>query len=935
MNNKRVDLKQVAAAALNMSHTLVPEWLPDGKREGAEWVALNPQRHDTKAGSFKVNLNTGVWIDFACDGVKGADLLDLYHFVFGYANVIDAAKALAARMGVQALEAAPMVQAKPEDDWENVRPVPAGAPEMHKAHVKRGHPEMVSEYKDADDNILGAVMRFRTTNGGKDDIPHTFWRNKKTGQMEWKWRQWSGLRPLYGLDALAAKPDAAVLIVEGEKCKNAVDASEFAGKYATVTWSGGAKAVEKTDWSAIRGRHVCLWPDADSQRETLSKAELAEGMDPTDKPYLLADLQPGMKAMKQIAAKLMAQGCVVYMVNIPMPGIWPDGFDIADALADPSFICVKSYLENAWYIDPEKERVPLPLDPITVVDDVEGDVAPMVVAVEQGDARGDADHESRFAEYSAELMKNYWLVDGKTKAINIKSGLEFSRQALNARFSKEAVESWFNNPRKNIATPAEVAELKRGAEKRLAEKRPESIENLQRYTYLDGSLNVWDAQLSMIIPTSAAKEAMGENYKDWQNSASRRVIPMSNVVFEPGLDMGPDYINLFQGLPYSYTHPVPKSELPTDWLQLIPYFPECLNIITLIDHLCNGDKVVVRWLLNWMAYPLQNVGAKMGTAVLMHSDVHGSGKSVLWEKIIKPLYGRNCAATAGQHDMESQYTGGRSGKLFMLFEEILASKDKYGAAGAVKQMVTGETHQIHKKFLDAYEEANRMNCVFLSNFIQPLPLEEHDRRFLVIWPKETTPDDLKNAVLTEINEGGLQAFFNYLMALPLTIQVSATDGVAYGDDMLSDDERKRHPPKEVRFDAHTWPVSNKAKQQIIEWGLSGWQLFHRQWKHGDLGVMYASCAVDDVWRFYQTWCSRNNEKAMPRNKFVIAIGTKIPKARRWVRCNQSNDKTPYQAQTYKVGLEPAGMTEQDFLGDTVIKFKKQVDEFIEDKVYAL
>ena len=40
METKRVDLKQVAAAALNMSHTLVPEWLPDGKREGAEWVAL-------------------------------------------------------------------------------------------------------------------------------------------------------------------------------------------------------------------------------------------------------------------------------------------------------------------------------------------------------------------------------------------------------------------------------------------------------------------------------------------------------------------------------------------------------------------------------------------------------------------------------------------------------------------------------------------------------------------------------------------------------------------------------------------------------------------------------------------------------------------------------------------------------------------------------
>lgn len=931
MNNKRVDIKQVAAAAQNMADTLVPEWLRDGKRESHEWVALNPTRHDGKAGSFKVNLVTGAWSDFAC-GDSGGDLVSLYRYLFGFQSQVEAAKALAERVGVQALEAAPVIVAKPEDDWENMRPVPAGAPEMHKAHVKRGHPEMVSEYKDADGCLLGAVMRFRTSTGGKDDIPHTFWRNKKTGQMEWKWRQWSGLRPLYGLDALAAKPDAAVLIVEGEKCKNAVDASEFAGKYATVTWSGGAKAVEKTDWSAITGRHVCLWPDADSQRETLSKAEKDAGVAPETKPYLVFTEQPGLKAMNQIADILIAQGCTVHMVNIPLPGVWPNGFDVADALEKPDFINVKSYLENAWYVDPEKRAVALPQAPIAPVDD-EKAAAAAPVGMDYGDAGDGGD--SKFSEYSQALLTEYWLVEGKTKAINIKSGIEFGRTALVARFSKDAVDSWFNNPRKNIATPAEVAELKRGAEKRLAEKRPESIENLQRYTYLDGSLNVWDAQLNMIIPTSAAKEAMGETYKDWQNSPARRVIPMSNVVFEPGLEMGPDYINLFQGLPYSYTHPVPKSELPMDWLQLMPHFEGCLNIISLIDHLCNGDKAVTRWLLNWIAYPLQNIGAKMGTAILMHSDVHGSGKSLLWEKIVKPLYGRNCAATAGQHDMESQYTGGRSGKLFMLFEEILASKDKYGAAGAVKQMVTGETHQIHKKFLDAYEEANRMNCVFLSNFIQPLPLEEHDRRFLVIWPKETTPDDLKNCVLNEINDGGLQAFYNYLMALPLTIQVSAKDGVAYADDMLSDDEKALHTPVDVRFDAHTWPAMNKAKQQIIEWGLSGWQLFHRQWKRGDLGVMYASCKVDDVWRFYQTWCNRNNEKAMPRNKFVIAMGTKIPKARRWVRSLNSNDKTPYQAQTYKVGYEPDGVKEQDFLGDTVIKFRDQVDEFIEDKAFAV
>ena len=83
MNNKRVDIKQVAAAAQNMADTLVPEWLRDGKRESHEWVALNPTRHDGKAGSFKVNLVSGAWSDFAC-GDSGGDLVSLYRYLFGF-----------------------------------------------------------------------------------------------------------------------------------------------------------------------------------------------------------------------------------------------------------------------------------------------------------------------------------------------------------------------------------------------------------------------------------------------------------------------------------------------------------------------------------------------------------------------------------------------------------------------------------------------------------------------------------------------------------------------------------------------------------------------------------------------------------------------------------------------------------------------------------
>lgn len=61
----------------------VPHWLPDGRREGSEWVARNPTRNDRTPGSFRINLHTGKWADFAT-GDKGGDAISLYAYLKGY-----------------------------------------------------------------------------------------------------------------------------------------------------------------------------------------------------------------------------------------------------------------------------------------------------------------------------------------------------------------------------------------------------------------------------------------------------------------------------------------------------------------------------------------------------------------------------------------------------------------------------------------------------------------------------------------------------------------------------------------------------------------------------------------------------------------------------------------------------------------------------------
>ncbi len=78
----RIDFERVNQPALANAEAIVRGLLPDGRRERGEWVARNPLRDDHRPGSFKVNLNTGKWADFAT-GDRGGDLISLAAFVAG------------------------------------------------------------------------------------------------------------------------------------------------------------------------------------------------------------------------------------------------------------------------------------------------------------------------------------------------------------------------------------------------------------------------------------------------------------------------------------------------------------------------------------------------------------------------------------------------------------------------------------------------------------------------------------------------------------------------------------------------------------------------------------------------------------------------------------------------------------------------------------
>lgn len=350
----------LAAELLKSADTLVPRWLAGGRRIGHEWVCGSLAGGEGR--SCSVNLATGAWADFSSDE-RGGDLLSLYAAIHdlsmakaclelardeGLEDVAGVVKGVNAAAPPRPPRPAPPPKAPaqpPREGWRAVVPVPAFAPPVNYLHQHRAEADIVhvSEYR-CEGALYGYVVRFKTSDGGKDDIACTWCESTERGGARWHWKQWEAPRPLY-LPGGALPKGRTVVLVEGERKGDVLQAlldAHAPGVYCVAGWPGGCKAWQKADWSWLAGSTVIAWPDCDSKRvqPTVAERKALPAGDAAalqalkdSKPYLSAAEQPGMKAMLGIGAHLRdVHGCTVSVLPIEPPGVLPDGWDARDAI---------------------------------------------------------------------------------------------------------------------------------------------------------------------------------------------------------------------------------------------------------------------------------------------------------------------------------------------------------------------------------------------------------------------------------------------------------------------------------------------------------------------------------------------------------------------------------------------------------------------------
>lgn len=323
---------------------------------------------------------------------------------------------------------------------------------------------------------------------------------------------------------------------------------------------------------------------------------------------------------------------------------------------------------------------------------------------------------------------------------------------------------------------------------------------------------IYDSKREIFMSATDFRIAVGNDVnKQFFADSKRKMVQKKNVRFSPGAgDLLDGYLNLFKRLPFK-----PKKG-------------KCDLLLDILFHLCGEDKVTYDWTLKWLAYPLQNVGAKMATAIVIHGR-EGTGKN-LFLSAIQRIYG-DYTSIITQNDIESNFNGWASRKLFIVANEVVSRQEMFHKKGIMKNMITEPEWNINEKNINSRKEANHANFVFCSNFLQPVAPDKDDRRYLILWSPSKQDKVFYKAVAHERDNGGVEALYHYLLNYDLS-----------------------------EYDEYTEPVMTNAKLELIMLSMKSDERFIEMWLDGDLPLPLLPVLTSSLYQEYQNWCKREGEK---------------------------------------------------------------------------
>lgn len=233
---------------------------------------------------------------------------------------------------------------------------------------------------------------------------------------------------------------------------------------------------------------------------------------------------------------------------------------------------------------------------------------------------------------------------------------------------------------------------------------------------------------------------------EWMKWPKRRKV--NRTVYEPGQDRITKDGNL------NTWFPSPNKPIKSDVSLFLHY----------IDHLFASDPTYKPWFMRWLAYPVQNLGAKLHTSSVFWSTQTGTGKSTL-SYIMKEIYGQHNCSLLSENDLDASFNGWAVGKVWVEVDEMQGGPRARRRAETLKSFSTRHTIPIDLKYQNRYEIRDTINYYYTSNHIESLYLDAQDRRFFVhnVGDTKLSEEFFRQEFGPWLKAGGFSAVHYYLL----------------------------------------------------------------------------------------------------------------------------------------------------------------------------
>ena len=176
-------------------------------------------------------------------------------------------------------------------------------------------------------------------------------------------------------------------------------------------------------------------------------------------------------------------------------------------------------------------------------------------------------------------------------------------------------------------------------------------------------------------------------------------------------------INRWRGFQY------PQGEAP-------PVDPEIEAEVEFVkahikDIICGGNDADYDYLCKWIAHMFQRPDEKPGTAVFAHSDAHGTGKSIIFEKLIPNMLGVGITSVfTNKEQIAEKFNSWLFESLYVVFSE----QSFYEHTENIKSWITEEYHNRRGMGIDSQPDRSFARFIICTNNASAFRFEKTERR---------------------------------------------------------------------------------------------------------------------------------------------------------------------------------------------------------------